>query len=144
MAGFDDFSVDVEAEDNGEWIQHPDKPGYHVKVRSIHYPEYRRWLRGRMNKARRNSMDGNIPPDLEDKIICEGIAKFILIDWDGFGEAYSQDKAQERLADRRYRKFRDFVMMAAQSVGDDELVEQDEDQGNFEKSSGGKQSTGHS
>lgn len=139
---FDDFAVDTKAEDEGQWIEHPDKPGYFVKVRSIHYPEYRRWLRGRMNKARRNSMDGTVPVDVEDKIISEGFAKFLLLDWDGFGEPYSYDEAYRKLTERKWRKFRDFVSMAVQAVGDDELVEQDEDQGNSKTSSAGKRSTG--
>ena len=144
MSFEDDFAVDVQAEDEGQWIEHPDKPGYHVYVRSIHYPPFRRWRDARIQKARRNSMDGTVQADTIDKINSEGIAKFLLLDWDGFGEPYSYEKAYERLTERKYRKFRDFVTYAAGAVGDDELLDHEDDKGNSETSSGGKQSTGHS
>lgn len=135
---FDDFAVDVDAEDDGQWIEHPSKPGYWVKVRSVQYPEYRRWRDGRIQKARQGALDGSVPMETLDKIQSEGLAKFLLLDWDGFGEAYSEQAAREYLTQRKYRKFRDFVMAASQAVGDREMLDYGDDEGNSKPSSDGK------
>ena len=133
---------DVKAEREGEWRESQLFPGVSYKVKSFNDPHFRRARDSFQERKQRKF--GNKPADPEwgDSEFGKVIAQHLLVDWSGFDQEFSAELAHEILADPQYRDVADDVVAAARNVGDPDLVQAEEDQGNSRRSSSGKSSTG--
>ena len=115
------LASDTDKEQGGDWVEIPELPGVSFKVRSFNFPAYRvarDLLLQRM--ARKN---GRKPANQDESEVEFGklYSAHILLDWQGFDEAYSPEKAREYLTDPAFRDLRRHLEYAASQVGASEV-----------------------
>lgn len=123
------IAVDVEKEEQGDWVALPDLPGVSVKVRSINTLDYRQRMSDlnaqtlRRKAGRARGADGLSIEEFERNVSQCTLEK-LLLDWKGLedesGEpvAYVPETARELLFEPKYRVFRNAVVLAAGIVGE--------------------------
>lgn len=92
--------ADPEIEREGVWVDYRD--GSRVKVARLGNPLYTRAQDAALKPHRRKQRAGNMESELETKLLCEVIAKTVLVDWEGFTKngkefKYSEKRAAELL-----------------------------------------------
>ncbi len=109
---------------SGRWVKDiPGLPGVSLKVRGLSAPQFRN-LRNRLFRNLPDSdrnPDGTVSDEAYDRIMGEGYAGAVLLDWRGLtngGEefAYDADTAWLWLTDPVFGKFSDAVTWAASRV----------------------------
>ena len=144
------IKVDLDKVDNGEWIADlPDSEGLRVKVRGITSLAYQKAMMQRRNAVPRSERlpDGDLPAEVDFRIVGEAYADAVLLDWDGLTSdgkpvPYSKEMARELMTDRAYLRFRAVVMWAALRVGENRAVVTETIMGNSESFSNGTDPTG--
>lgn len=140
---FEDLFVDVQAEDEGEWVEYPLNPDFKVLLRSVHYPPFRKAQAAAVARLRKAHPDGNIPGDLLAKVTGKNFAEHLIVSMalpkDRAGKAvkFTRDMALEIMTDRKGRKVADWIATEAQRIGEREAVAFEADAGNSETGSAG-------
>lgn len=120
--------VDLQREETGDWIAIPDPDwdGVRFRVRSLNYPPYTA-ARDKLYKRWGKAYQGQpIPQQLRTTEFGKLFARHILLDWEGFDEAYTPNLAAERLADPAYRELVSKVEWAAAKLGEAEVEQVEE------------------
>lgn len=130
----------VEAENNGEWLDAPSHPGVRLKVRSLNNPDFRRAKAGYDRRMLRKFGQDVPDPQWQDREFGKLVAEHILLDWDGIDPAYDKALGAEVMADPAYRDLADDVVACARRVGDRELAESEDDAKNSATASSGTSS----
>ncbi len=112
---------DSERERNGDWVDSLSIPGAAFMVRSINYPPYTIARDLMKQRLARKSGGKPIPQDTLYTELGRLYAEHLLLDWRGFDEEYSKDRAVELLTDPEFRELVMAVELAAGSVGQAEL-----------------------
>ena len=99
----DSAFANPEVEKEGVWVDYRD--GSKVKVARIGNPNFTRLQDAKLKAHRRKQRAGTMESELETRLLCEVIAKTILLDWKGFTEAgkefkYSESRAFNLLVER--------------------------------------------
>lgn len=119
-----DAIVDIEKENIGDWVQSPRYPDVWAKVRGINNVDFRRAMSESTQKARRMYGRQPIPTDVEERIVAKAVVKHILLDIKGLeddsGEPikYSPDFGMKIMTDPEFRNLADFVVWAANTIGE--------------------------
>ena len=130
----DDIAVDLDREEQGDWVEIPDLPGVTLKVRSLYNKDYQHAQQAAARKIARRYGNRLVPPDVQTKAYARLLADHVLLDWDGItdesgnGVEYAPEYGRDVLADPKYRRLADAVTWAANVVGDQD-VEDLEDEG---------------
>lgn len=105
--------VDVDKEASGEWQPSLKWDGVEYLVRSLHYPPYLTELQLLNQKFSRRR---TVP--LAERSVEEGklLHKHILLDWRGFDEPYTKERAKEIFSGPQGREFATDVQNAALMV----------------------------
>lgn len=119
LAKLSSLKANVSREFDGDWVEHPDLPGFFVCVRSFNYPPYKvardLWQRQMQKKYRDEISEAR---DAEADVGAGRLyAKYLLLSWKGSDEEYTAERAMEYLTDTDWRPFREFVEVAAMKVG---------------------------
>lgn len=119
------LAVDVQKQDEGDWIDIPDLPGLRVKTRSLHAPAYQAMNNKLTRRLARKHQRGSVPPEKANRALAVCLIETCLLDWsglldDGKPVAYSKDTAKKLLFDRQYRPLLDACVWAASRVGEPE------------------------
>lgn len=113
--------ADLKRENDGDWVDIPDLPGVRLKVRGAAYGPYQaaksiveaRW-------ARQYGTRKPVPIDISLRENGRLYAEHILLGWEGFDEAYDEDRAREILIDPGYRELHEHIRYAMQAVAQTE------------------------
>ena len=104
-ASFVGWSDEDEARES--WLKEVPKEG-RVKVAPLSTPEFRQYRAHLERKNRRfRTKDGSLPPNVDDRITFEALARTVLLDWegielsDGTDGAYTPAKGLQALTDSR-------------------------------------------
>ena len=123
-----DFA-DPQLSDEGVWVEY--REDSKVKVAGIGNSKFTADQERRRNSfsGMRRGRDGRLAVDLENKILCQSMAKHILVDWQGFnknGKAfkYTEENAFDLLMENLY--FRNDIAAIASEEGN-YLKQLDED-----------------
>jgi len=128
------IAVDVQAEDEGEWRDHPYFEGVKVLVRSQECDAYQRAQRELLNgRQLRRTKLGDATQD--GKEITRRLMPVLIRGWRGIDEAeYSEETAKSWVEDdvlwKKSRLFWDGIVELAQDVGEDEAEAHEEALGN--------------
>jgi hypothetical protein len=121
------LKADVEKQDEGDWQPIPELTGVKVKVRSLRSPKYQFGATPiRQRHVRKFGENGTVPNAEFAKSYGRLVADVILLDWDGFDEKFSREKALETLMDPGYAEVLGYIIAAAGRVaqGEVEYVEE--------------------
>jgi hypothetical protein len=129
------LKADLEREEKGDWVEHPDWEGVAFKVSSLLLPKfqtkrsllYQRWGRTYKNKP--------VPRDVMSAEMGGLYADLILHDWRGLDEAYSPERAREILTDPSYRNIVAAIEYCAAKLSDVDVEFVDTELGNSSKPS---------
>jgi hypothetical protein len=88
---------------DAEWVDLEELLGVRLKVRPIDYPEYTKARQVLFRRLGRSYKDAPVPENILIPALGKLYAEHILVDWDGFDEAYSADLAAEMLGDWEWR-----------------------------------------
>ncbi len=110
--------------DAGDWIEIPDWPGVAVRVRGLSHPAYV-YARDQVNRrlARKHKGDAAGPAEMrqrdDERLRLNGeiLAEHVLLDWRGFDEEYSAERALAMLSDPAMELLIGNVTWAAAQVG---------------------------
>lgn len=104
--------ADLQREHEGDWVDIPDLPGVRLKVRAFSYGPYQ-IAKGLIEQkwARKYGKDP-VPPDVSERENGRLYAEHILLDWEGFDEAYSKERALEVLTDPAFRELNAHIRYA--------------------------------
>lgn len=128
-----DVTVDIDKENVGDWVQSPRYPDVWAKVRGINNVDFRRSLSESTQKSKRMYGRQPVPSDVEEKIVAKAVVKHILLDIRGLedddGEPikYDPDFGMQIMTKPEFRNLADFVVWAANTIGEqlDEEMEDD-------------------
>ncbi len=131
------IEVDPDKIEQGQWIGNiPEAGDLELKVRGLQNADFRR-LQGKLVEAvpRAKKVGGRLDPDEQDRVTNQCLAATVLLDWRGLEDdtgpiPFSKEKARELLMDPRYRRFREAVIWAASVVGEEQVADLEEAQGN--------------
>jgi len=138
-----DIAVDLEREEQGDWVEIPDLPGVSLKVRSLYNKDFQQAHQLMARKLNRRYGNRPVPLDVQTQSYARILAENVLIDWSGISDEneqaveYSAELGREVLAEPQYRKLADAVTWAAGFVGDQEIEELEESGKNSEAPSAG-------
>jgi hypothetical protein len=123
---FASLRADVEKEKAGDWVEIVELPGVELRVRSFNDPQYKIHRDQLLQRLARKYGRKPVPGDESEVEFGRLYARFILLEWKGFDEAYSEQRALEALTDPAMRDLRRHVEYAAGQVGasDIEFVEE--------------------
>jgi hypothetical protein len=122
------IKLDLKAQNDGEWRPVPIWQGVRLKCRSLEYQPFKRAREDLLARLARRYDPDPAPEEIWLMEFGALLAEHILLDWDGFGDAYNDDLAAGLLCDPAWKLLRDAVLSIATSVGRRELefVEQAE------------------
>lgn len=128
-------ALNIDAINGGEWVANlPGLGDFTVKVKGVGNEEYRLLVSRLTRDALRTKRAGEELSTAEvDAIGVRALLETVLIDWANLTDdagaqiPYSMDRAQEFLADPRYRPIRDGVEWAARIVGDRRAAQMETD-----------------
>lgn len=138
-----DLTADLETENEGDWVTWPKYQTVSAKVRSVHNPDYERARAQSMQDLQRFYSGGDVPTDASrvatGKLFIDHILLDIrgLTDDDGNELKLTPELARSIMLDRKYRPIADFVVWAANRVGNRELQQLQADMGNSSNASDG-------
>lgn len=115
------IKADAKREAEGEWVNIPELPGVRLLVRSFNFGPYknaRSIMLGRL--ARRYGKDP-VPDGVMSKELGVLYSTHVLLGWEGFDVAYSEETARETLTDPAFRTLLDHIDYAASRVGQQEV-----------------------
>ncbi|GAB5506684.1 MAG: hypothetical protein Rhirs2KO_18470 [Rhizobiaceae bacterium] len=118
------LKVDLEREQQGDWIDYPEWPGVRFNVSSINKPAYmtaRDVLMARLVRKHKK----NVPPEVMTSEFGRLYAEHLLHGWEGLDEEYTPERARTVLTDPSYREVVKAVEWCAGQVAqvDAEFVE---------------------
>jgi hypothetical protein len=105
-------SLAVTANEQGDWEDCPTIPGISFCVRPINYPAFAIARDHWMQRLRRKHGE-SIPPDVSSAALGRLCAEHILLDWKGFDEPYTKERAAELLTNPEYQELTAGVIAAA-------------------------------
>ena len=96
----DNAFADPEIEREGTWVDYRD--GSRIKIARIGNPNFTRSQDAMFKAHRKKQRAGNLESELETSLLCQVIAKTVLLDWEGFEQGgkpfkYSQERAANLL-----------------------------------------------
>lgn len=108
--------------ESGDWIEYTPwasldgkvKPRF--RVRGISSSDFVKATSDLIKEFATKCRGDTIPDDIAYRRNAELTAEYLLIDWDGFDEPYSVDRATELLVDRDYEKLHEAVRWCAQRL----------------------------
>ena len=122
---FDALALNVEAEQEGRWIEDFPVPGAATKVARMDNVKYARDLQRRMQAAQEDAREAgeDLTPECTEELMTESMARHILTDWRGWvfqgsEVQYSPEKAEEILKDPRMRELRNRIWSRSNSLTD--------------------------
>lgn len=95
----DNAFTDPEIEREGIWVDYRD--GSKVKVARIGNPNFTRIYDAKLKPHRRKQRAGSMETELETRILCEVVAKTVLLDWKGFTQGKGEDKKEYKYTEKR-------------------------------------------
>jgi len=104
------------AEREGEWQEIFELPGVSLKVRSIHYGPFQTAL-GMVQKKLQRQYGDKVPPDILFAENGKLYHEHLLLDWRGFDEPYTPERALEVLTDDGFRELHEHIRRASSLVG---------------------------
>lgn len=117
---FDALLVDARAQDEGDWVSHPDYEGLEIKTRSLAAAAYRDEVARQVRAASRGFRPGEpLPAATIDRINREALIKCCVLDWRGLvkdGAPVPYDP--EILRDPNRKPLLDLCFWAARYVGE--------------------------
>lgn len=140
---FEDLFVDVEAEDEGEWVEYPKNSAFKVKLRSTNYPPFQKARAAAVARLRKAHRDGEIPSTLLAQATGKLMAEHLIVDMklpndrSGKPVKFSREIAVEIMTERKGRLVQDWIAYEAQRIGEREAVDFEEDAGNSARASSG-------
>lgn len=105
-------SLAVAVNNDGDWETCPTIPNVSFKVRSISYPAFAIARDQLMQRMKRKHGD-SVPPDVSSAALGRLCAEHLLLDWKGFDEAFSKERAMEVLTDPGYSEVVGAVIQAS-------------------------------
>ena len=119
-----ELQLDVEAVDNGIWVDSSEFDGVSWYVRGTEYPPYQKALRTKManmQKGRRTKLNG-VAVDEFNHLTRDLMVEHCLLDWrgidtdDGEPVSYSRELARAFMSDRKYSLLARDIMDAINTV----------------------------
>jgi hypothetical protein len=116
--------VDSRLAEQGDWVDNiPELSGIRLKVRGAHNTDYRVLEAKLTREIPREERIQGMSPAAQDRMIGTLLLETVLVDIDGLTEEdgvtplrYSRELGERLLLDPDFRKFRDGVAWAAESV----------------------------
>lgn len=139
------LEVDTEKENRGDWVESPEFPGLHAKVRALRNTDFQRAQQVADRKLKRKYGNQPIPPEEETKKLARLVVDHVLLDISGLEDEdgsqieLTREFAFEIMTDPKYRKLADFIVWASSVVGENINDEMEDDMGNSAAASSGKQ-----
>jgi hypothetical protein len=118
---FSSIKNKIDVERSGEFKEIPEWPGVKLGVRSLELPAYKLALDLLVQKFARQYKNKGAPPEVRDSEVGKLLAKHILFGWEGFDEAYDEEKANEVMASAEGRDLVKYTLWAASQVGETEV-----------------------
>lgn len=140
-----EIKVDAAKIEAGAWVDGiPEFDGVRLKVRGLGCKEQQKLQRSLSDAIPRSRRPkGKIADEDQERILNRALVEVILLDWEGLQNdddtpmAYDKGKAQTFITDPAFRKFRDAVIWAADTVANDKVEAVEAAVGNSQTSSGG-------
>ena len=88
--------ADPEAEKEGVWIDY--RGGSKIKIARLGNSKFRRLQSAKLKPHLRKYREGTLDDELETNILCEVIAKTVLLGWEGFDKGGKPLKYSEKAA----------------------------------------------
>jgi|TARA_Y100000310_G_C20704101_1_gene833180 DNA-binding sugar fermentation-stimulating protein len=85
-----------EVEKEGAWVRYRD--GSKIKIARIGNANYTRSYDAKFKAHRRKQRAGTLETEVEQRLLCEVVAKTILLDWQGFTQNGKEFKYTEKRA----------------------------------------------
>jgi hypothetical protein len=95
-----------ETEKEGVWVDYRD--GSKIKIARIGNPIFTRTYDNKLKPHRRKQRAGTMETELEVRVLCEVVAKTIILDWKGFTQDGKEFKYTEKRAFELLEKSIDF------------------------------------
>jgi hypothetical protein len=128
------IAVNAAAIEAGRWVSVAHTlPGVKFKVRGLNNADYRRLEAKLLAEVPRSDRIKGIDPDTLDRIKVNLLVETVLTDWSGLEDdngnmlTWTKQTAAKYLFDPNYVVLRSAVEWAAAVVGEDDLVELEED-----------------
>jgi hypothetical protein len=126
MLKLSELAVDVDAIDNGVWVDEiPDLPGVRFLVRGSEYEPYKKALasfhtKSDIMKSRRGRLaqlqDQNVDTEKFVAFMSAKVAEHLLLGWDGLDVGITPELALEVMTDRKWVNLKRGVMFAVEAV----------------------------
>lgn len=110
------IKADLKREHEGDWVEIPDLPGVRLKVRGFSYGPYQIAKNLVEQKWIRKYGKDPVAPDVQDRDNGKLYVDHILLDWEGFDEPYTKERAMEILTDPAFRELAGHVRYAGMRV----------------------------
>jgi len=132
------FMTDENRETSGVWQDVGD--GIRLKVARFNNTNHKRIMEGLMKPYQHQMRRGTLAEDVAEKLLVQGMAKAILIDWEGLEEDGKPVKYSHKNAERlmlEVKDFRDLVHNISQTMDIYKMQEDAETEKNSEPTSTG-------
>lgn len=124
MLDLESIAVDVELEQNGQFVEIPDwervvdgqTQKVELGVRSLEIPAYKTAIEKTLERLARQYKGATAPPEVREVAIGRVLADTILFGWKGIKPDYSPEVAKEFLTSTKGREFAKKVIWAAGHV----------------------------
>lgn len=110
--------ADTAREEAGDWITIPDLPGVRLKVRSLQSVSYVSARDVLIQRLARTYRGKPTPQDVQTREFGKLYADHILLDWEGFDEPYSIERARDLLTDPEWRRLVGHIEWAAGTLAE--------------------------
>lgn len=108
-------SLAVAPHTDGVWEDCPSIPGVSFLVRPVDFPAFAIAREHHMQRLKR--VHGNfIPPAASSAVLGQIVAEHLLLDWRGFDDPYSRDRAADLLSDPTYSELLAGVFECSRAV----------------------------
>lgn len=140
-----EIKVDPAKIEAGAWVDEiPEFDGVRLKVRGLGCKEMQKLQRTLFDAIPRSRRPkGKVSQEDQDRILDRCLHEVILLDWEGLQNdddtpmAYDKGKALTFITDPAFKKFRDAVIWAADTIANDKAEAVNAAVGNSPPSSGG-------
>jgi hypothetical protein len=140
-----EIKVDPAKIEAGAWVDGiPEFEGVRLKVRGLGCKEQQKLSRALFDAIPRSRRPkGKVSQEDQDRILDRCLHEVILLDWDGLQNdddtpmPYDKAKALTFITDPAFRKFRDAVVWAADTIANDKAEAVEATVGNSQPSSAG-------
>lgn len=134
------FRTDQSLEQEGVWVDLGKSA--RILIARLGNKKYNGYVNKLMAPHRKASRAGGVDDSIAEEVLNKALAKYVLLDWEGFEEdgkpvKYSYDEAYRILSAEEYSDFRELVVSLSSDMANFQQEREEEDLKNSKSSSTG-------